>query len=270
MIHVDVLVLTALLAVGYVRGARRHRAPLASARTLTFALGLAAGVGALTGPVHDLAETALFTAHMAQHLLLTLVLPPCLLAGTPPAVLDGLLAPLLGRPATRRLVQTLTRPLPAFGLYATALFVWHLPGPYSAALDSHAWHLAEHGVLVGTSFLAWWPVLSPSRSLPALPYAGRILYLFVFGFPMTIVAAMVTAADHVLYPFYATAARVWPITPLEDQRLGGVLMWVPAGLVPVIAFTAVFFRWAAAAEAEEEDAQSKSFPAELAAGDRVR
>ena len=77
------------------------------------------------------------------------------------------------------------------------------------------------------------------------------IYLFALGVPMTVVAALITGAEHVLYPFYAAAPRVWRLTPLADQRLGGLIMWVPAGLVPLAAFTAVFFRWAAA---EADDA----------------
>jgi cytochrome c oxidase assembly factor CtaG len=104
--------------------------------------------------------------------------------------------------------------------------------------------VAAHVTLVGSAVLAWWPVVSPSRRLPALPYGARILYLFAFGIPMTVVAAMITGAEVVLYP---TASA----TPIEDQRLGGILMWVPAGIVPLIAFTIVFFRWCAA---ESDDA----------------
>ena len=77
-----------------------------------------------------------------------------------------------------------------------------------------------------------------------------------FGIPMTIVAAMVTAADTVLYPFYAAAPRITHLSALADQRLGGVLMWVPAGLIPLVAFTAVFFRWAAAEQDPADDAEA--------------
>ena len=79
-----------------------------------------------------------------------------------------------------------------------------------------------------------------------MPYGAQILYLFAFGLPMTVVAAMITGAETLLYTGYAEAPRVFDLSPLTDQRLGGVLMWVPAGLVPLLAFTAVFFRWAAA------------------------
>ena len=215
-----------------------------------FALGLLALLGALNGPLHYLSDWYLFSAHMVQHLMLTLVVPPLLLTGTPAWMADALLRPLLARPATAAVVRTLTRPLPAFAAYAVTLIGWHLPAPYNAALEIHGWHVIEHLVLLATATLGWWPILSPSTLAPALPYAAQLLYLFVFGMPMTVVAAMVTAADTVLYPFYEAAPRITNLTALADQRLGGVIMWVPSGLIPLAAFTAVFFRWVAA-EAEE-------------------
>jgi cytochrome c oxidase assembly factor CtaG len=187
---------------------------------------------------------------MVQHLVLTLGVPPLLLAGLPPAMADALLRPLLARRIPAAVARTVTRPLPAFALYATALIGWHFPAPYNAALEMHGWHIVEHVVLMVTATIGWWPVLSPSRALPPLPYAAQLLYLFVFGMPMTVVAAMIASAEHVLYPFYEAAPRVVDLTPLADQRLGGLIMWVPSGLIPLTAFTVVFFRWVAS-EADE-------------------
>ena len=250
--HLEVVIAAALLAGAYVAAWRAAPEPVPPARVAAFVAALVALVGALNGPIHDLAERALFSAHMAQHLILALVIPPLLLAGTPAFMADALLA----RPATRLVARTLTRPLVALGAWTVALVVWHLPGPYAAALGSHAIHFVQHAVLVSAAVLAWWPVASPSRRLPPLPYAAQILYLFVFGMPMTIVAAMITGAEHVLYPFYKAAPPLMALTPLEDQRLGGLLMWVPAGVVPLVAFTAVFFRWAAAESEERVEAEA--------------
>jgi putative membrane protein len=249
-VHLDVLAAVAAAAGVYAWAWRRRRARVARARALAFGGALAAVVVALNGPLHDLAERYLFTAHMVQHLLLTLVMPPLLLAGLPDWMVDGLLGAVWRRPGVARTVRGLTRPVPALGLYTVALAAWHLPGPYDAALQSHAWHIVEHVTLMATAVLAWWPVVSSSALAPALPYGAQILYLFVFGMPMTVVAALVTGADEVLYGFYAAAPRVTALSALDDQRLGGVIMWVPAGLVPLLAFTMVFFRWVAA-EAEE-------------------
>src|SRR5207249_618178 len=143
------------------------------------------------------------------------------------------------------LLRTATRPVPALALYAVALIGWHLPGPYGAALAHHRVHVVEHLALMATALIAWWPVLSPSGLLPRLHYGAQVLYLFAFGIPMTAVAAMITGAEHALYPFYAAAPRLFALTPLADQRLGGLIMWVPAGVIPLVAFTVVFFRWVA-------------------------
>jgi len=187
---------------------------------------------------------------MVQHLVLMLVVPPLLLTGLPAGMADGMLAPVLARPSTAALARGLTRPLPAIALYAIGLIAWHLPAPYNLALQVHGWHIVEHLVLLATAVVGWWPIASPSRRLPPLPYAAQLLYLFVFGMPMTVVAAMITAAERLLFPLYAAAPRLFDLTPLADQRLGGVIMWVPSGLIPLAAFTLVFFRWVAA-EADE-------------------
>lgn len=205
---------------------------------------------ALNGPLHDLSDWYLFSAHMVQHLVLTLVVPPLLLTGLPGWMVDGMLRPVMARRAGAVVVRVATRPLVAFAAYAVALVAWHLPGPYNTALEVHGWHVVEHLVLLVAATLGWWPIASPSRLAPPLPYAAQLLYLFVFGMPMTVVAAMITAAEHVLYPFYASAPRLFDLAPLADQRLGGVIMWVPSGLIPLAAFTLVFFRWVAA-EADE-------------------
>ncbi len=249
-VHLDVVIGVALAAGAYVGAWRAAGERMQRARAVAFAGALGTLLIALNGPLHDLAESALFSAHMVQHLLLTLVVPPLLLAGLPAFMIDALLAPGLARPALRVALGTLTRPVPALAVYTIVLVMWHLPGPYDAALRSHAIHIAEHVMLVAAALLAWWPVVSTSRRLPSLPYAAQILYLFAFGMPMTVVAAMITGAEHALYPFYAAVPRTTDLTTLADQRLGGVLMWVPAGVIPLAAFTAVFFRWAAA---ESED-----------------
>jgi putative membrane protein len=247
-VHLDVVAGAGLLAGAWMGAwlARRERPRRGEIAALAGAL--AALLLVLNGPVHELSDRYLFSAHMLQHLVLTLVVPPLLLAATPAFMIDALL-----RPSPLALIaRTLTRPLPALGLYAVGMIGWHLPGPYGLALEVHAWHIVQHLTMLTTATLAWWPVLGRSISAPRLPHAAQILYLFAFGVPMTAVAAMITGAERLLYPFYATAPPLVSWSPLVDQRLGGVLMWVPAGIVPLVAFTVVFFRWAT--EESDEDA----------------
>ncbi|HEU5323046.1 MAG TPA: cytochrome c oxidase assembly protein, partial [Methylomirabilota bacterium] len=141
--------------------------------------GLLALLAALNGPLHDLGDGYLFSAHMVQHLVLTLLVPPLLLAGTPRWLADALLAPVLARRAGAAVVRTLTHPLVALAVYTVALVAWHLPGPYDAALEAHGWHVVEHVVLLAAAGLAWWPLLSPASRAPALPSAAQLLYVFV-------------------------------------------------------------------------------------------
>ena len=254
MIHLDVLAGVSLFAGAWTgawlaRGARPRPGEVAA---LVVALGALLVV--LNGPLHDLSDRSLFSAHMVQHLVLTLVVPPMLLVATPGWMVDGLVR----SDALARAARAVTRPLPALALYTVALVGWHVPGPFALALEVHAWHIVEHLTLMVTATLAWWPVLARSARAPRVHYAAQILYLFAFGLPMTAVAAMITGAETLLYPFYAAAPRVFELTPFADQRLGGVIMWVPAGLVPLLAFTVSFFRWAAAERDTDEVALEKS------------
>lgn len=240
--HAEVLAGLTAIALLYVWAARAQRRRLAPGRVLAMAGSLAVFAGALNGPLHDLSDQYLFSAHMVQHLLITLVAPPLLLAAVP----TGMLSPLLRHARVAGVLARLTRLPVAFVLYNVALVAWHLPGPYNATLERHGLHIVEHLTFIGTALLAWWPILSPEPSLPRAPYGAQMLYLFLLGLPMTAVAAFVTLAEEPLYPFYAAAPRIWNLAPLEDQRLGGVIMWVPAAIAPLAAFTGVFFRWAAA------------------------
>jgi putative membrane protein len=248
-IHAEVVLGVGLLALAYaIAWARGPRAALV--RPGLFMASLLVLLVALNGPLHDLSDSYLFSAHMVQHLALTLVVPPLLLAGTPGWVADVIVERLRRRRRLGDVLRAVTRPVPALTIYTVALIGWHLPGPYGAALEHHRLHVVEHLVLIATATLAWWPVLSPSARLPRLHYGAQILYLFALGIPMTVVAAMITGAEDTLYPFYAAAPRLFGLTALADQRLGGLIMWVPAGLIPLVAFTVVFFRWVAAEDDE--------------------
>jgi putative membrane protein len=250
-VHAEVVLGVLALAAVYTAAVLRAGRPVPLPQPLAFFGGCVAVLVALNGPLHDLSDRYLFSAHMVQHLVLTLVAPPLWLLGTPSWMLDGLIerADALG---AGRCLRAATRPLAAFGAYAVALVAWHVPAPYNAALEHHGWHIVQHLVLMATGVLGWWPILSRSRRLAALPYAAQLLYLFAFGMPMTVVAAMVTGAERVLYPLYAAAPRVLDMDPLADQQLGGIIMWVPAGVIPLVAFTVVFFRWAAAEREADE------------------
>ncbi len=246
--HSDPTVLAGVAALGglYVAALRRGRAQgrrVKGVKVASFFAGLAVLLGSLTGPLHDLADYYLFSAHMVQHLLLVFAMPPLLLYGTP----GWMLSPLLRRPLVLSLGRRLTRPSGAFATFNLVLVAWHLPPLYNLAMDHHGVHVVQHLMIMVVSVILWWPVMSPSRELPRAPYPVQMLYLFVVGLPMVVVSIFITMAGSVLYPYYAAAPRVWEaLTPHTDQHLGGLIMWIPGGIVFLIAISVVFFRWQAA------------------------
>jgi len=246
----DPVVVTGLAILGgaYLTATLRRRfidprAELEPAKCVSFYAGIAVLLGSLTGPVHDLSDYYLFSAHMIQHLLLAFAMPPLLLYGTP----GWMLRPLLGDPRVVRLGRFLTRPSSAFAIFNLVLVTWHLPPAYNLAMDNHPIHILQHLMIMAASVILWWPVLSPVPEIPRAAYPVQILYLFVVGLPMVVVSIFITMADQVLYPYYAAAPRVWPaLSAHSDQHLGGIIMWIPGGLVFLAAISVVFFRWQAA------------------------
>lgn len=214
--------------------------PASGWQILSFCAALAVLLLSLNGPVHDLSDYYLFSVHMLQHLVLTLLFPPLLLAGIP----GWLLRPLLARPGVLPVARFLTRPWVAALVFSGSLAVWHLGPFYDLMMRDHEVHIATHLMFMVTATLMWWPVMSPVAELLRLPPGLGMLYLFLVGIPMQIVAAMITFADQVLYPWYAAAPRMWGLSPLDDQKLGGLLMWIPGNLWMFAAIGVLFFRWA--------------------------
>ncbi len=214
-----------------------------------FAAALAVLFFALNGPLHNLSDSYLFSAHMAQHLVLTLVFPPLLLYGTP----AGVLRPLLGPGWVLRLARRATRPLAAGVIFSAPITLWHFPQFYEAALEHHGLHIVQHLVFLATAVIMWWPVLSPLPELPRASYLTQLLYLFALGLPMSLAGALITLSESVLYPFYRSAPRVWGLAPLADQQLGGLLMWVVGTIYLWVAASVVWFRWSAREESGDVD-----------------
>lgn len=244
-LHPSVLIGTGLLGALYFYGIgplrRRHGwPPPAPWQVLSFCSALLVLLASLNGPVHDLSDYYLFSVHMLQHLILTLVFPPLLIAGIP----GWLLSPLLARPGVLRVARFLTRPWVAATVFSVSIAVWHLGPYYDVMMRDHEVHILTHLTFMVTATLMWWPVMSPAPEIPRLQPGLGMLYLFLVGIPMQLVAALITFADEVLYPWYAAAPRMWGLTPLDDQKLGGLLMWVPGNLYMFAAIGVLFFKWA--------------------------
>jgi putative membrane protein len=250
-IHPSTVIGIAALAAIYVWSARKFGQTPSLAQRISFFTGLLVMFASLNGPIHDLSDDYLFSAHMVQHLLLTLVMPPLLLAGVP----GWLLRPLLTRRGVAPVVRFFTRAPICFVVFNVVIAVWHLPPFYNAAMANHNLHILEHLMFMAAAVLMWWPLLSQLPEFPRLAYPGQMLYSFLMSIPMSIVAVYIAMSDHVLYPAYSAAPRVLPISPLEDQLLGALIMWIPGGIIFYIIMTVVFFKWNARGEDSTAGAQ---------------
>ena len=210
-------------------------------RRISFLAALLVIFASLNGPIHDLSDTYLFSAHMVQHLMLTMLMPPLLIVGVP----GWMLRPLLRNRVVASVARVVTRPVACFAIFNIVIAMWHLPVFYNAAMDNHNIHILEHLMFMAAAVLMWWPLTSQLPELPRLSYPGQMLYCFLMIMPMSIVAVYISMADQVLYPAYAAAPRITSLSPLEDQLLGGLIMWVPGGMIFMIIMSVIFFKWAA-------------------------
>jgi putative membrane protein len=219
--------------------ARKGHPPVGRGKATLFIVGLATLFLSINGWLHDLSDYYLFSAHMVQHLLLALVVAPLLIMGTP----GFMLRPALAWRPVAVVARWVTNPLRAFAIFNVVLCAWHLPPLYNLAMAHHPVHIVQHLMFLAASVLMWWPILSPLPELPRLAYPLQMLYLFLMSIPMSIVAVYIALADAVLYPAYASAPRIWGISPMQDQLIGGLIMWIPGGLFFFAVISVIFFRW---------------------------
>jgi putative membrane protein len=186
---------------------------------------------------------------MVQHLMLAEIFPPLFLLGLPVWLVRWLLAPRLVSGAWRWLAAV---PVGAV-LYTVVFSIWHVPVLYNLMMRDHDFHVLMHLMVMATAVLMWWPVIGRGAVGAALPPPAQMLYLFLLGTPMMAVAALVTFPNHPLYDWYALAPRFMGMSAVEDQRLGGLIMWVPGGLFFWGAMSVVYFRWAARESRPDEE-----------------
>jgi cytochrome c oxidase assembly factor CtaG len=189
-----------------------------------FVAGSVIALAALFSPLEKMAAD-LFSAHMVQHLILVFVVPPLLVAGWP---------------NVRIVPAALTIPLVVWLLHATAMWVWHLPVLYDAAITSDLVHVLEHGSFLVTGVLFWGVVGGRFRTLDALPRVGLV---FVTALASGALGAVLAFATAPLYESHLHTTQEWGLTALEDQQLAGGIMWVPPGIVYLIVMLVLLARW---------------------------
>lgn len=217
---------------------------VAGRHAFAFAAGLATLAVAVVSPLDAFAE-ALFAAHMSQHLLLTLVVPPLLALGRPALVLAWALPP----PTRRRTGRLQARVhrfgrrrwLPAVGLalFTVVLWAWHVPALYDLAAADRIVHDAEHVSLLGVGLALWLPVVRPRRT----PLWAGLVLVFGAGLQSGVLAALLTFSPRAWYDAHVATAPQWGLTPLADQQLAGMIMWVPGGLICLLAGALALVRW---------------------------
>ncbi|MGV3707423.1 MAG: cytochrome c oxidase assembly protein [Gemmatimonas sp.] len=210
-----------------------------SAQRASFFVALGLVFLTLNGPLHDLSDYYLFSAHMIQHLVLTLIVPPMMILGTP----GWMLRPLIRNKRVFALAKSLTTVSGCFLIFNGVLALWHLPPMYNLALANHAVHIGQHLMFIAAAVFMWWPLTSPLPELPRASFPAQMMYCFLLTVPMGIIAIFVSMAEDLLYPAYAVAPRIWGMSPMQDQQYGGLIMWIPGALFFYGVMSVVFFRW---------------------------
>ncbi|HKW48179.1 MAG TPA: cytochrome c oxidase assembly protein [Gemmatimonadaceae bacterium] len=258
-VHPSIVIGITALAVLYLwraHVAAREGYELGRTKPALFTLALVVLFLSLNGWLHDLSDSYLFSAHMVQHLVLALVVAPMLIMATP----GWMLRPALAYRPVEVTARWLTSPFRTFAIFNVVMCGWHLPPLYNLALTHHPVHIGQHLMFLVASVLMWWPILSPLPELPRIAYPMQMLYLFLMSIPMSIVAVYIAYADSVLYPTYAAAPRIWGISPMQDQLIGGLIMWIPGGLFFFAVISVIFFRW------QQHDGDETVAGAQVAAG----
>lgn len=209
---------------------------------------------ALISPLDELGDEYLFSAHMVQHLLMMFITPPLWLMGSPAWLVDFILPKRLAP-----LAAWITRPAAAFIVFTSVMYIWHIPALYNLAQTNEGVHILEHLMYIGGSLVGWWPVASQTGSIiskPSVPVS--MLYIFLMTIPCTVLAAILTFSSRPLYPLYLEAPRIIGLSVLEDQHLGGLLMWLPTHMVLLLALGITFFQWLNINENRHEDQRALS------------
>lgn len=194
-------------------------------RVTMFLSGILVLFVALVSPLHELGDDYLFSAHMVQHLLLTLVVPPLLLLGTP----GWLLRPFLLSPKVYRAARLVTLPVIAFILFNTVFVIWHVPALYDLALRERGIHILEHLMFIGAGVIVWWPILSPLPELPRASYMMQMLYLFVQPTVPSVLGAMITFSGRCSMNGTPRLQGCGTYPPTPTRRSGGSSCGSPAG-----------------------------------------
>ncbi len=228
-----------LLGVGPLRERNGWADYVDPRQVATFTLGIIVLFLALVSPINTVSDGYLFSVHMLQHVLLTLVAPPLMVRGMP----DWLIRPLLRPNWSFRAARAITHPIGAFLAFNIVFSLWHVPALYNTSLENNVVHVVEHIMMITTAMIMWWPLTSTMPELPRVSYPMQIMYLFGLSVAQIIVFGALTFAGQPLYQHYVDAPRILSISPLTDQQIGAIIMKVGGGSLFLGLLIVTFYRW---------------------------
>lgn len=245
------VVLTIVIYVTGIIRSRRRNADSPAIRNwqvASFVFGWLALVLALDSPLHKLGSV-LFSAHMTQHEVLMVIAAPLLAMGQPLvaflfAMPERIRRPVAGwfrEPGFAKTWSILSGPLMVWALHGVTLWAWHIPFLYEATLHSELIHALQHATFLGTALLFWWTLVRGTYG--RFGYGVAFLYVFTTALHTSILGALLTFSGELWYPIYSARTKLWSMTPIEDQQLGGLIMWIPSGVVFIVIGIALFAAW---------------------------
>lgn len=227
------------LAVGPLRSRIAPGEPFPKRHAIFFYSALVVFYLTEGSPLHPLADSYSFSAHMFQHVVLIFALPPLLIAGMP----VWLLRPLMLNRVTKPVARVLTQPFVALLVFNVVFSVWHVPVLYEGMLSNETVHHLEHLMFIFTALMMWWPILSPLPELPRLGYGWQLGYLTLDRILQVPVSIALLFTNKAYYPTYIATSSISGINPVHDQQLGSFIMMAAGILVLGIFFIAACFRW---------------------------
>jgi putative membrane protein len=233
------------LAIGPLQsrfGSKLHSIDLKSG--LLFFSAIVISYLAVASPLDQLAEGFLMSAHMFQHMVLILVVPPLLICGVPVWLWNSIFCNKLGElNVFGKCMRILLNPVVAWTSFTFMMNFWHWPLFYEAALQNKPIHIFEHLTMVISAFQMWWPLIGRGNRLYAMPYGPRMIYIVLLMIGQFPVFGSLTLSEDVLYPTYLYAPRIVNLTALQDQVLGGLMMNVLGMFVYLFMFARAFYEW---------------------------
>jgi putative membrane protein len=232
------------------RAARREAGGRGAGLVQAAAFGgaMLALVAALVSPLDGLGEDYLFSAHMAQHVLIGDIAPLLILLS---------LSRVIMRPLTRRLTAVerrlgaLASPVACMAVWLALLYVWHIPALYEAAIRHSAVHALEHMSFFAAGTAVWWPLIQPVPMRRKLTGISPFIYIFAAKVGGAALGIYLTWSKNVAYDYYGGVPRIWDLSAIQDQNAGGALMMVEQSIVLVIVLVVLFARMLTQSEEEE-------------------